>query len=35
MTISSFEEGMTYLEITDNSDTIKEELLEIKRQTLN
>lgn len=30
-TTSSFEEGTTYLEITDNSDTIKEQLLAIKR----
>lgn len=30
-TTSSFEEGTTYLEITVNSDTIKEQLLSIKR----
>lgn len=30
-TTSSFEKGTTYLEITDNSDTIKEQLLAIKR----
>lgn len=30
-TTSSFEEGTTYLEITENSDTIKEQLLAIKR----
>lgn len=30
-TTSTFEEGTTYLEITDNVDTIKEQLLAIKR----
>ena len=30
-TTSSFEEGTTYLEITENGDTIKEQLLAIKR----
>jgi hypothetical protein len=30
-TTSSFDEGTTYLEITDNFDTIKEQLLAIKR----
>ena len=30
-TTSSFEEGTTYIEITDNNDTIKEQLLAIKK----